>query len=179
MKRKSSCGVGGEKNKIEWFECLINSSSRVNCEFGVRKVRCGDAGLELTTVAVPSRGVGRRGGACPSGPSWPLAGGLSLAGALLLGVGYSGAPWQADLGGTDGAERPSCVLRPRHTYVWCRCAGRRGWGGAGGLVPVLTWCRMCCFLSLPASGSPCQGFQGPRMHRRGLWIWSEYDRNTS
>lgn len=51
MKRKISCGFGGKKNKIEWFECLINSSSRVNFEFGVRKVRCGDAGLELTTLA--------------------------------------------------------------------------------------------------------------------------------
>lgn len=106
---------------------------------------------------MPSRGVGRRAGACPSGPSWPLAGGLSLAAASLLGVGFSSAPWQAGVGGSDGAERPSLVSRD---------PGARVQDAGAGEAPV-GWFCFCPGTGCAAS-SACQhreslsGLTGPR-----------------
>ena len=72
-------------------------------------------------------------------PQWPLlASGWrpEPCRGLAAGSGAQRCPWQADLGGADGDEALSCVPRPRHACVRCRCAGCWGCGGAGGLVPV-------------------------------------------
>lgn len=106
---------------------------------------------------MPSRGVGKRGGACPSGPSWPLAGGLSFAAVSLLGVRFGSAPWQAGLGGSDGAERPSLVSRD---------PGARVQDAGAGEAPV-GWFCFCPGTGCAAS-SACQhreslsGLSGPQ-----------------
>lgn len=106
-------------------------------DFGVRKVRRGDAGLELAAL------VSRRW--CPPAAwaaGWGLPGvallarGLSLAGALLLGVGCSGAPWQADWEAQAGMRGP--LLHPKTPARMCVVKvcrtlglGRSLWAGSG------------------------------------------------